>query len=66
MTTIKKVKKIIFKSEIVAKLCKDFGCSKGAVYYALRYVSNSEQAEKIRHKALNTYGAVETKVPVLV
>lgn len=65
MATIKKVKKIMFKSEIVPKLCKDFGCSKGTVYYALRYVSNSEQAEKIRNKALNTYGAIETKVPVL-
>ncbi len=55
----------MFKSEIIPKLCKDFGCSKGTVYYALRYVSNSEQAEKIRNKALNAYGAIETKVPVL-
>ena len=65
MTTIKKIKKIMFKSEIVPKLCKDFGCSRGTVYYALRYVSNSKQAENIRKKALGSYGAIETKVPVL-
>lgn len=65
MTTIKKVKKIMYKPEIIQRLCNDFRCSRGAVYYALRKVSNSNQAKAIRQKALNDYGAVETTVKVL-
>lgn len=64
MVKIAKVQKILIDEEKIPKLMKDFGCSRGTVYNAIAYRSNSKLAEKIRDQACNRYGGEPVKIPV--
>lgn len=57
---IRKKKKIQVPRESITKLMTLFNCKKSAVYNALSYASESEQAKKIRREALDNYGGVVT------
>ena len=57
---IRKKRKIQVPSESIAKLCALFNCKKSAVYNALSYASESEQAKKIRREAMDNYGGIVT------
>lgn len=55
-------KRIIRVPNGVAKqIAKDQGCGLTTVYSALRNMTNSDQAKKIRDLALNEYGGVHDK-----
>lgn len=57
---IRKKKKIQVPRESITKLMTLFNCKKSAVYNALSYSSESEQAQKIRKEAMDNYGGVVT------
>lgn len=44
--------------EATARLAKAFECKEKMVYLALTYRKDTEKARKIRHAAVNEYGAV--------
>lgn len=44
--------------EATARLAKAFDCKEKMVYLALTYRKDTEKARKIRHAAVNEYGAV--------
>lgn len=49
-------KQILVDQDTVEFLCKTFGCTRMAVWYALNYERNSEKAIKIRYLALQRGG----------
>lgn len=47
----------------VESLMRDFGLSRSAVFYALRYGTDSDTARAIREKAVNVYGGFYSICP---
>lgn len=48
----------------IDKICKAEKVGRTTVYAALNYTSNSEDAKRIRKRALSIYGGVETTKPI--
>lgn len=55
---------ILYERGTIQKLAKVFNVTPMAVRNALRFVSDSDQAEKIREEALKYYGCVLIKKPI--
>ena len=66
MIKTRKKEKILVEKSKIEKLMKFFGCGRATVYNALAYSTNSEMAQKIRHRALNHYGGVVNKFTIPV
>ena len=63
---ILKVRKIKVNKQNIEALSEKYYCTITAVYNALAYRSNSENAEKIRREALQNFGGKEvTEIKVL-
>lgn len=63
---ILKVRKIKVNKQSIEALSEKCYCTITAVYNALAYRSNSENAEKIRREALQNFGGKEvTEIKVL-
>ena len=48
------------------KLASHIGCTIQAVRNALKYISDSEQAQRIRREAVENYGGTETTIKIRV
>lgn len=66
MSKVVKIEKILVDKAKILKIAEKLGCGRVAVYNALAYRSNSELANSIRSIALNQYGGVKTKVPIVI
>lgn len=58
-------RKILVPLPTIQKLQDEFGVGRVMVYNALRYSTNSERAQQIRHRAVTEYGGKEVKMPML-
>lgn len=63
---VKRVPIIALPVESVLKLAEVYNVTRAAIYNALNYHSNSEQARKIRKDAIELYGGVSDTKPVFV
>lgn len=66
MARVKKIEKILVTRENIRRIMEDYDCSQSAVYNALRGGTNNEKASAIRRDAVQKYGGVLQKVPILV
>lgn len=68
MTTerFKKAPVIVVPHGSTSKIAKHIGCTIQAVRNALKFISNSEQAQRIRREALENYGGWESTMRVRV
>lgn len=66
MNKIVKVTKILVDKPKIAKIAKEAGCKEVCVYNALAYRSNSRLAGDIRTLAINRYGGLKAKIPMLI
>ena len=53
-------KEIIVKHGITKRIARELGCSPLTVRYALRGVTDSDLARKIRREAIKSYGGVKS------
>lgn len=63
---IRKVPVIAVPHGSTTKIAKHMGCTIQAVRNALKYISNSEQAQRIRREALENYGGWQTTAQIQV
>ena len=50
---------------VADKIMQAEGCSRTALYAALNNTSNSDEAKRLRKVAINMYGGVEYKKPIV-
>lgn len=56
--------KIIIERGVLTRIAKDIGCSTRTVQNALRFVTEGEQPDLIRDRAINFYSGVLIKKPI--
>lgn len=66
MKKVVKKKKIIVPRGRVKDLMTNSGAAKSTVYYALRYMIDSDKAREIRRMAIEDYGGVEAQETVFI
>ena len=57
--------RILYEKGVIPKLAKRFNVSENTVRYALRFSTEGEQPDLIRKIALNEYGCVISKKPII-
>ena len=62
----KKAPVIIVPHGTTGKMAKHFGCTIQTVRNALKYISDTEQAQRIRKEAIEYYGGTETTIRIRV
>lgn len=57
--------KILYEKGVIPKLAKRFGVTDNTVRNALRFATEGEQPDLIRKIALDEYGCVISKKPII-
>lgn len=58
--------RILYERGVIAKLAKRVGVTEATVRLALRFATEGEQPDLIRHIAIKEYGCVLQRKPVMI